>query len=263
MRRLFLVLALALFFGAVLIMLTTQDGDDPDEPGNGTETSDSVGLNGDGEPDTVTSPSTSASPSVSPSVSPTGSPPVSSETLPPELASGGPNAPELEPQGSGGSRFALGSAGATEPRPDAEKSGVPPNYPEAASIAIDGARRAFTVTLGFEGQIPKSMPNENTFMVVGFALSGENEDDDGYAFGAQGTKDGWQPYAGRRKEASSFPGDFSISGDRILMTIPWKYVGGPRPFEWYANSSWFSHTAGVTSYMFDVIPDNGGRYPDS
>ena len=113
----------------------------------------------------------------------------------------------------------------------------------------------------FAGKIPNSMPDENTFMIIGFALSGEKEGDDGYSFGAQATSDGWQPYAGRRKEAAGFPGDFAVEGKTIAMTIPWEFVGGARPFEWYANSSWFSHIAGVTSYMFDVIPNNGGRYP--
>jgi hypothetical protein len=261
MRRLFLVLAIALFLGAVLIMLTTQGDDDPNVPVNETETSNDVGENVDGASEDFPEESPSASPSASPSPSPSGSLPASSETLPPELANAGNRGPDLEPQGSGGSEFALGSAGATEPRPDAEKSGLTPKYPEATSIDIKGARRAFTVTLGFDGQIPKSMPDENTFMVVGFALSGETEDDDGYAFGAQGNSDGWEPYAGRQKEAAEFPGSFSIGGNNIEMTIPWKFIGGPRPFEWYANSSWFTHTAGVTSYLFDVIPDSGGRYP--
>ena len=105
------------------------------------------------------------------------------------------------------------------------------------------------------------MPDKNTFMVVGFALSGETEDDDGYAFGVQGTSGGWEPYAGRQKEAAEFPGAFLVGGNSVQMVIPWKFIGGPRPFEWYANSSWFTHTAGVTSYLFDVIPDSGGRYP--
>jgi len=261
MKRLLLVLGIALFLGAVLIMLTTQGDDDPDAPGNGTETSNDVGLSGSGAPDPLASASASASPSVSPSASPSESPPVSSETLPPEFATGGRDAPDLEPQGSGGPNFAFGSAGATEGRPDAEKSGITPRYPEASSIEIVGGRRAFTVTLGFDGRLPRTMPNENTFMIVGFSLSGKNENDDGYAFGAQGTREGWAPYAGGRKEASEFPGSFSINGDRIEMSIPWKFVGGARPFEWYANSSWFSHISGVTSYMFDVIPNNGGRYP--
>ena len=260
MRRLLLILGIALFVGALLIMLTTQGDDDPDDPGDGTETSNDVG-NVDGAPDDFPDESPSASPSTSPSPSPSSSLPASTETLPPELANAGGRGPELEPQGSGGSEFAFGFAGADEPRPDAEKSGLTPKYPEATSIDILGERRAFTVTLGFDGQIPKSMPDKNTFMVVGFALSGEKKNDDGYAFGAQGNSDGWAPYAGRQKEAAEFPGTFSIEGSNIEMSIPWKFIGGPRPFEWYANSSWFTHTAGVTSYLFDVIPDSGGRYP--
>jgi hypothetical protein len=253
-----LILAVALFLGGVLIMLTTQGDDEPDDPGTEIDGGDDVG-NVDGAPDAL--PSESASPSPSASASPTPSPtiPLSTETLPPELAGG--RGPELEPQGSGGPNFATARSGAVEGSPDAEKSGVTPDYPEANSIQLLGSKRNLSVTFGFEDKLPKSMPDENTFMIVGFALSGEHEGDDGYAFGAQASNGGWQPYAGGRKEASGFPGSFSIDGHEIHMTIPWDSIGGPRPFEWYANSSWFSHVANVTSYMFDVIPNDGGRYP--
>ena len=92
MKRLLLILAIALFLGAVLIMLTTQGDDDPDEPGNGTETSNDVG-NVDGASDDFPDESPSASPSTSPSPSPSGSLPASTETLPPELANAGGRAP--------------------------------------------------------------------------------------------------------------------------------------------------------------------------
>ncbi|MGH2755842.1 MAG: hypothetical protein ACRDLB_15610 [Actinomycetota bacterium] len=267
MRRLFLVLAIALALGAVLIMITT-NRETPEPEGRPSAIGDDVGFIDEDEagdtsvPSPVVSVSISPSPSASPSVSP--SLPVTSETLPPDFAAGDrPEPPTLEPQGGGGNEFALRSSGAREPRPDGKKSGIPPRYPEATSIEIDGHRKSFRIAITFDGRLPQAMPNENTFMVVGFSLSGKNEDDDGYAFGAQGSQEGWVPYAGRKNRTEAFPGPFNIDGNVMQMTIPWRYIGGARPFEWYANSSWFSHIEGVTSYLFDVIPDDGGRYPDS
>jgi hypothetical protein len=116
--------------------------------------------------------------------------------------------------------------------------------------------------MSFGGSVPQRMPNKDTIMVVGLAVGGMDEDDDGYAFGAQADEEGWHAYAGSKGKTQRFPGTFLIRGEQIVMTIPWAFIDGPRPFEFQGNASWFQNLAGVTSYAFDLLPNNKGRYPN-
>ncbi len=203
-----------------------------------------------------------------------GSPLPDTTITPPPFASGkgdsagaavaglGSDVPTLDPQGEGGKRFARLSASYNEDQPDAERTGVTERYSEALAIDVEGLGDSFLVRVKFAGDLPDEMSTPNTYMVIGFGMSGETEGDN-YAFGAQASDKGWTPYAGSKsKTADEFPGTFIIQGDVMEMTIPWDFVGGPRPFEWYSNASWFQHIAGVTSYSFDVIPNGTGRYPN-
>jgi hypothetical protein len=152
------------------------------------------------------------------------------------------------------------SAHVDEPRPDAIKKGVPPSYSELNAVDLQGLGENFRLTLSFDGEVPERLP-EDTFMVFGFAVSGRKKDE-GFAFGVNGTSKGWQPYAGKKGEASRFPGTFEIRGREVVMVLPWSSVEGPRAFEWYANSSWFSSLAGQDMYAFDPVPnENAGRFP--
>lgn len=170
--------------------------------------------------------------------------------------------PELEPQGSGGSRYAREAASVTEARPDGQTDGDPPTYPEARAVDIRGMGKNFRVTITFLDNVPQRMPDDQTYMVLGFGMSGRNESDDDYGFGARATSEGWLAYAGSRGSASQFPGTFFVRGNTVEMNIPWSSVGGPRPFQWYASSSWFGSTADGASYLFDPIPNNRARYPN-
>lgn len=168
----------------------------------------------------------------------------------------------LEPLGEGGPEYARLSARVEEPEPDSEKSGVTPAYSEANAVDVEGLGEDFRVTMSFNGNVPQKMPNDKTVMVIGFSLPGEKKNEKGYAFGGQASERGWQAFAGAKSETRRFPGTFIVRDNQIVMTIPWSFVGGPRPFEWYCNASWFQNVAGVTSYSFDVIPNDKGRYPD-
>jgi hypothetical protein len=92
------------------------------------------------------------------------------------------------------------------------------------------------------------------------AMAFQMSEDESYAFGAQGTQEGWKAYAGNQKQESGkraqrFPGRLQVSGNRIVMTVPWSYVGGPRRFEWFSNSTWFSSVANTTHYSYDPVPN--------
>ena len=156
--------------------------------------------------------------------------------------------------------LARASSREEEPTPDAVTRGVPPSYTEVNAIAVEGLGENFRVTFSFNGEVPERLPKD-TFMVFGFAVSGRKKDE-GYAFGVNGTSKGWQPYAGKKGEAREFPGTFDIQGRQVVIVLPWDSIEGPRAFEWYANSSWFSSLAGQDMYAFDPVPnENAGRFP--
>lgn len=162
-------------------------------------------------------------------------------------------------------RLRTASSVVEEPEPDATTGGVPESYPEVLRVAIEGLGDDFRVTFTFAGNIPQEMPDDKTFMVVGLGLK-DRSDKRSYAFGAQGTHDGWQAYAGGKGEANQeqeFPGTFLIEGNEIVMTIPWSYMKGPYPFRWQASSSWFRSVASTSHYSFDPVPNKKmARFPN-
>ena len=179
----------------------------------------------------------------------------------------------LSPSGSGatfgnenfdsdkGAIYARKSASVSEPQRDAETDGVPAPYTEAMAAEIQGLGKDLRMTLTMSGDVPQKMPNKNTYMVVAFSMA--MTEDERYAFSAQGSQDGWQAYAGGKEDTKRFPGTFVIEGERIIMTVPWSYVGGPRTFKWIANSSWFSSIGGTTHYAYDPIPNTElAPFPD-
>lgn len=149
----------------------------------------------------------------------------------------------------------------TEPDPDADTEGVAPEFADILSTRVEGAATSFRITMTFRGSLPQKMPDDKTYMVAGFGMTAQEGRSQGYAFGASADQKGWTAYGGG-KEKGDFPGEFSVSGDTIVFTIPWRAVGGSRPFDWYAQSSWFKSLAGTTHYSLDALPNDGpAKYP--
>jgi hypothetical protein len=149
----------------------------------------------------------------------------------------------------------------TEPDPDAERSGLVPDYSEIVSVRIEGRAADFRVTITFRGPVPEKMPDDKTYMIAGMGVT-EREKDEGYAFGASADAKGWTPYAGNKEEAEEFPGTMSIDDATIVFTMPWSAMGGPQPFKWYSQASWFRSLAGTTHYSLDIVPNEGpARFP--
>ncbi|MDQ4124530.1 MAG: hypothetical protein M3134_02875 [Actinomycetota bacterium] len=149
----------------------------------------------------------------------------------------------------------------TEPDADADKSGVAPEFADILSTRVEGDGPNLRVTITFRGQLPQKMPDEQTYMVAGFGLTGPKGQSQGYAFGASADAKGWTAYGGG-KDDKEFPGEFSVSGDTVVFVIPWSAVEGPRPFDWYAQASWFRSLAGTTHYSLDAVPNDGpAKYP--
>lgn len=149
----------------------------------------------------------------------------------------------------------------TEPDPDAEKSGLVPEYAEVLSVRIQGLGEQFRVTMTFRAPLPEAMPDDKTYMIAGMGLT-ETRKDEGFAFGASAGTSGWTPYAGQKGEGGKFPGTFSIAGRTVVFTMPWSAIGGPRSFDWYSQASWFKSLANTTHYSLDILPNDGpAEYP--
>lgn len=158
--------------------------------------------------------------------------------------------------------YARRSASVEDPRDDAKKQGVTPDYAEIIGASVQGLGEDFRLTLSLAGQVPERTQDEKTHMIVAFGITGSSQNE-GYSFGAQARPDGWQAYAGGSDEGDGeFPGTFEINGSQIVMTIPWDYIKGPRAFEWYAASNWFSQLANTTHYKVDLAPSEGlAKFP--
>jgi hypothetical protein len=162
---------------------------------------------------------------------------------------------------SSGQDPATASVLVTEPDPDADKSGVAPGFADILSTRVEGVGPNLKITIVFRGDVPQKMPDDKTYMVAGFGLTAPKGQQNGYAFGASADHTGWTPYGGNEK-GGKFDGQFSLSGDTMVFTMPWSVVKGPRAFEWYAQTSWFRSLAGTTHYSLDALPNEGpARYP--
>ncbi|HEX2196618.1 MAG TPA: hypothetical protein VHJ76_06805 [Actinomycetota bacterium] len=149
----------------------------------------------------------------------------------------------------------------TEPDPDAEKTGVTPDYADILSAKVKGTNADVRFTITFRGTLPQKMPDDKTFMVAGIGLTAPKGRQQGYAFGASADHTGWKAYGGG-KEGRDYPGEMTVSGATVVFTIPWSAVKGPRAFEWYAQGSWFKSLAGTTHYSLDALPNDGpAKYP--
>ena len=158
--------------------------------------------------------------------------------------------------------FARRTATVDDPRDDGTKEGITPSYAEILKASIVGLGEDFRMTLTLDGQVPDRMPNDKTHMIIAFGITG-TEENEGYSFGAQATEEGWSAYAGGRDDGNGeFPGTFFIRGNVIEMIVPWDYISGPRAFEWYSASNWFSQLANQTHYRVDLAPSNGlAKFP--
>jgi hypothetical protein len=153
------------------------------------------------------------------------------------------------------------SSSVDDPSGDAEREGaLVPAYAEVVGCEVVGLGRDFEMRFHFGGQVPQRTEDKNTVMVVGFGISvGGNES---YGFTAQGNEEGWKAYAGAKDGARRFPGRVEIQGNTVAMRVPWKFIEGPREFNYQVNATWFRSVANTTHYSFDMCPnDKPGDFP--
>lgn len=186
---------------------------------------------------------------------PSPAPPVTGgDTASEGFASDGPPSP-VDPS------LARRSASMDDPRNDAQKEGVVPDYGEMVGAAVQGLGQQFEMRLHFGGNVPQRTESENTTMVIGFGISAGGNDT--YGFTAQATQEGWKAYAGAKHKARKFPGQFLVEGDTIIMRVPWSFIDGPREFKWQVTSTWFRSVANTTHYAFDMVPNQrSAQFPN-
>ena len=156
--------------------------------------------------------------------------------------------------------LARASAGTEDPPNDAKRQGVAPPFTEAVGAGIQGLGKNVRFTLTFAGEVPERL-GAGQYMVMAFGVTGRKEGE-GFAVGAVGDPKGWEPYAGANNKSDEFPGTFEISGNDVIMVIPWSFVKGPRAFEWYASTGWYGKVANQTHWSFDGVPnDRAANFP--
>jgi len=169
---------------------------------------------------------------------------------------GGEDAP------SGGIDPSLARAGASaqDPATDARTQGIAPGYTEATGASIQGRGQTVVLTMTFNGAVPNQVQKDQ-YMVVAFGITGRKEGQ-GFAIGATCDDNGWDPYAGSKGDSRKFPGTFEVSGNQIVMEMPWSFIQGPRAFEWYASTGWYGKIANQTHWSFDAVPNQKtARFP--
>ena len=183
--------------------------------------------------------------------------------------SGGATNGQSAPQDFGGSdaptsgvdpSLARASASVDDPASDSKRQGVTPPYTEMTRASIEGLGKNVRFTITFAGPVPERV-DKDQYMVTAFGVTGRKEGE-GYGVGGICDENGWRPYAGSKGQNEKFPGTFEVSGNQIVMEVAWKYVNGPRAFEWYVSSGWYGKVANQTHWAFDGAPNGeAGRFP--
>ena len=135
----------------------------------------------------------------------------------------------------------------------ARTSGSPPDYARMVSGAIQGLGQDVRLSVTVGGTLPQQMSDSSEYMIVSWNVSGDKKHQS-VGFSAQGTNKGWSISAGGNNGTVPYPGTYSVSGNTISLTFPWSFVGGARPFEWSASSSWFQNGGSSQSYSEQNIP---------
>lgn len=149
--------------------------------------------------------------------------------------------------------LARASASSEDPSNDAKSQGVAPPFTEVVGAGVQGLGKNVRFTITFAAEVPERL-GAGQYMVMAFGVTGRKEGE-GFAVGAVGDPKGWKPYAGADNKSDEFPGTFEISGNDVIMVIPWSYVRGPRAFEWYASSGWYGKVANQMHWSFDAVPN--------
>lgn len=156
--------------------------------------------------------------------------------------------------------IATKSVSKNDPPGDAQTSGEVPSYVEILGASVEGAGAdGVKLILRMSGDVPGTMPNERTHMIVAWNLTGSKKAT-GAGFTAQAGLEGWTVSAAQGSDVVDFPGAFEVDRNLAILTVPWDFIDGARKFEWSAAASWFSSSEDGSSSSSSADNITGGRY---
>jgi hypothetical protein len=171
----------------------------------------------------------------------------------------GAGSDETEAGDPGSDKDSTASAALTDRVGDTESSEDPPAYTDIVAAGIQGGAETVRLTITVNDQVPKRMPDADTFFSVDTSIEGKGKP---YSVYADGTANGWTAYVTHGGDTRKLPGAFHIEGDTTVIEVPWSVIGGQRRFRWSAETSWSRTTLTSTYYSFDEASrPNGARYP--
>ncbi len=186
-----------------------------------------------GRPTRPSGPS-AASSSGRPSAGTSGSAPGSAPAATPGAGSAPPGATTGPGSGPAAPFRTVGSA--RDGRRDA--GGSTPGYADLVAVTVEDDGTSARVTVTMDADLPARLPEDET-MGVGvdfFRTAAQVESD--YQLFADGEPDGWYAYLQGPDGFVRYPGRFGLGGRRLVFTVPWSALGGPRSGRFSAFADW-------------------------
>jgi hypothetical protein len=150
-----------------------------------------------------------------------------------------------------------GFARVVDPKHDASKQGVTPEYAELVEASVIHKGSDLELSLTFADDIPEQMPAK-TYMAISWTVAPKENDQDAYSFSAYSSPKGWDTFAGKDGQIAHFNGRFEVDGNRLVMTISWDEFGGPTKLKWHADTSWLLYEDDNTQRTsVDAAPNDG------
>lgn len=154
------------------------------------------------------------------------------------------------------SKIGVRVAAVSEPKPDRQPAHLSPDYAEIVGATIKSKSGSFTFGLQFAGDLPKSMPDEETMLAVGFDIERAGQD---FSIAGLATDDGWSATLRDEVHDSNTEIGFTLRSDRITFDVDYSTLGGGQPFEWSALGTWLQRTedGNMVPKSYDPIPNEG------
>lgn len=146
-----------------------------------------------------------------------------------------------------------------DPTGDAQTAGAVVDFADILKAAVHGNGKFLDLILTMSGPVPEVMPNDTTYMIVAWNLAG-NKKIPTAGFSAQAGSNGWTLSAAQNSDTTDFPGGFDISGNEIVMRIPWRYIKTPHEFEWSAAVTWATTSTDQSSQGSSADNVTGGKF---
>ncbi|MGH2753698.1 MAG: hypothetical protein ACRDLB_04630 [Actinomycetota bacterium] len=145
-----------------------------------------------------------------------------------------------------------------DPPDDAQVTGTVPDFVDILEGSVVGSADGLTLTLVMSGDVPETMPDDTTHTIVAWNLAAARKAPT-VGITAQVGEEGWTVSAAVDNEPADWPGELSIEGNAIELSLPWGFVSKPHAFDWSAATTYYATSSGETSGAADNIPE--ARFP--